>query len=115
MTRQRVSSLLLEKGLERLLGLSHSVKTPAFSFGSSQGKEVAVVGSFLVHDPLGQDFTTFIVGIGVIELALLATAQVALTVRASVLSLYWARKIESAATKNAAHHGSILSQLIIPS
>ena len=109
-----VASLLLEKSLESLFGFLRSIKTPAFSLGPSQNKIVAVIGPLLVHDPLSRDLTTFIVGIGIIGLALFATAKVAVTMRATVLSFDRSDTIENAATKNAAHHILVLNQLTTP-
>jgi hypothetical protein len=109
-----VVSLLLEKSLQRLFGLLRSIQPPAFSLGPSQGKIVAVIGSFLVYDPLSWNFTTFIVGIGIIGLALFATAKVTVTMRATVLSFDRSDNIENAATKNAAHHIFVLDQLTPP-
>jgi hypothetical protein len=51
-------------------------------------KVIAEIGPLFIHDPLCRDFPAFVVGMGVIELALSATAKVPTAMKTGILPIH---------------------------
>jgi hypothetical protein len=111
----RGASLFSEESLESSFGLFDPVGTSPPALRSSQNKVIAEVGPLFIYDPLSQDLAARIVGIRVIELALLTASKIAMAMRTGVFSPYGASDVQTASAKSAAHDVSFFDQQITPS
>jgi hypothetical protein len=109
------ASLFSEKSFQSSFGLFDPVGTSPPAFGSSQNKVIAEVGPLFIYDPLSQDLAARVVGVRVIELALLTASKIAMAMRTGVFSPYGADNIQTASAKSAAHDVSVFNQRITPS
>jgi hypothetical protein len=109
------ASLFSEQSFQSSLGLFDPVGTSPSAFRSPQNKVIAEVGPLFIYDPLSQDFAARIVGVRVIELALLTASKIAMAMRTGVSSPYGAGNIQTASAKSAAHDVSFFNQQITPS
>ncbi len=94
--------LLLEEGLQRVFGILCPVHP---SFGRILGHIVITeIGPLFVHNALSDNFLAFIVGIGLVEIALLTTLKVSIAMRTSIASDYFVRNTDLFSTKCTLHY-----------
>jgi hypothetical protein len=80
--------LLFEQGLQCVFGLFSSVATTTsatYPFGAPRDIVVAEIGPLLIENAFGRDFLAFIVGVLIVKVTLLTTAQISLAMGTGIL------------------------------
>jgi hypothetical protein len=106
--------LFFEKSLQRSFRLFDPVGTSSPSLGSPQNEIIAEIGSLFIYDSLSQDFAAGIVGIRVIELALLTASKIAMTMRAGVFSPDGSNNVQATAAKSTTRDVPFFNQRATP-
>lgn len=100
-TRQR-QGLFLEKGLKRIPGVLCPVH---LTLRRVSGQIIiAEIGPFLVHNPFGHNFQTFIISIRLVKITLFAASEVSPAMRAGITPGYFVNNIDFFRTKRTLHY-----------
>lgn len=105
--RAREASLLFEQGLQRVFGLFGPVAATTSTtcpLGAPRDIVVAEIGPLLIENALGRDFLAFIVGVLVVKIALLTTAEISIAMGTGILPAHLPLNSDHIPAKDTIHY-----------